>query len=73
MSVRRPIGGEGESTPWSLSAPGPAAGLVVCPMLTAGVGVDATTVQDIYRLAYEWARAASRPSAYEMALKASCN
>ena len=73
MSVRRQIGGEGDSTPWSPSESETAAGLVLCPMLTAGVGVDATTVQDIYRLAYDWARAALRPSAYEMALKASCN
>jgi hypothetical protein len=72
MSVLRQIGGEGESTPWSPSEPG-TAGLIVFPMLTAGVGVDLMTVQEIYRLAYEWARAALRPSAYEMALRVSCN
>jgi hypothetical protein len=42
-------------------------------MLAAHGGANPAAVEEIYRLAYEWARVASRPSAYELALRASCN
>ncbi len=73
MSMRRVMSGEGASTPWPGSESGAAAGLVVCPMLAPGVAMDAMKVQEIYRLAYERAQAALRPSAYEMALSVCWN
>lgn len=72
MSMRSQIGGEVASKAWFPSGPG-TTGLVACPTFAPGVGRDAAAVREIYRLAYEGARAASRPSAYEMALRASCN
>lgn len=73
MSTRRGMGDEGAATPWNHSGPGMAAGMVVCPMFMANGGSGAVAVEEIYRLAYEWARATSRPSLYEIALRASCN
>jgi len=73
MSTRRQIGDEGASTPWKYSGPGMASGMVVCPMFVASAGPGAAGVEEIYRLAYEWARAVSRPSLYEMSLRACCN
>jgi hypothetical protein len=67
MFMGREIGGEGASAPWIRSEVAPATGLVVCPMFSAEAGMDASMVQEIYRMAYERARAASRPSAYEIA------
>jgi hypothetical protein len=65
MSMRAVMAGEGASTPWIRSDRGSAAGLVVFPMLSVGGGMEAGMVQEIYRLAYERAQAAVRPSAYE--------
>jgi hypothetical protein len=73
MSMRREMSGEGASTPRARSGSGSAVGLVVCPMLSPGLAMDAGKVEEIYRLAYEWAQAALRPSAYEMALNVSWN
>jgi hypothetical protein len=39
---------------------------MVFPMLAIGTGMDASCAQEIYRLAYERAQAALRPSAYEI-------
>jgi hypothetical protein len=55
--------------PWSRpdSVSGP--GLIVCPMFSPDTGLDASWAQEIYRLAYERAQAALRPSAYEIVQK----
>jgi hypothetical protein len=50
-----------------------APGLVVCPIPVAAPGVSPAAVQEIYRLAYERALAAARPSRYELALAVSRN
>jgi hypothetical protein len=68
MIRQRPMGGEGASTPWTRPEPGMAVGLVVCPVAASGVGLDIATIQEIYHMAYERARAALRPSLYERAL-----
>jgi len=70
--------GEGES----LVAAAPAgagvntAALVFCPVAWMGAGSMAgagSWAQELYRLAYERAQAALRPSLYERALRASRN
>ena len=73
MSMRGVIAGEGASTPWLRSERASGSGLVVCPMLPLGHSMDATWVQEIYRLAYERAAAAQRPSAYEVAQRVCAN
>jgi hypothetical protein len=67
--MRRQIGGEGASIPWTRPESETTAGLVVCPLTPSDIGWDATMVNEVYRLAYERARAALRPSAYELALR----
>jgi hypothetical protein len=67
MPLRSEIFGEGASTPWFRSESGTESGLVLCPMLPLGARMDASTMHEIYRLAYERARAALRPSIYEIA------
>ncbi len=67
MSKRGVIGGEGASTPWLRTEPTREPAVMVFPMALFAVCTDAPMVQDIYRLAYERARAAMRPSAYEVA------
>jgi hypothetical protein len=53
--------------PWPISATGPA--LAVCPVSTVAMTcLSPASVQEIYRLAYEQALAAVRPSVYEMTL-----
>jgi hypothetical protein len=52
--------------PWVRSDDGSAAGLVVCPMLSVGTGIHASWAHEVYRLAYERAQAALRPSDYEV-------
>jgi hypothetical protein len=59
--------------PWVRSEVEASPGLVVCPMFSADPVLDATAVQEIYRLAYERARAMMRPSIYEIASKAGMN
>ena len=73
MSMRRVIAGEGDSMPWFRGESGPAPGLVVCPMLTPSAGTNATMLQEVYRMAYERAQAALRPTAYELAGRACWN
>jgi hypothetical protein len=73
MSMRPVMGGEGASMPWVRGEVEASPGLVVCPMFSADPALHATAVQEIYRLAYERARAMMRPSIYEIASKASMN
>jgi hypothetical protein len=73
MSMRYAMGGEGASTPWMRSEAGSAPGLVVCPILSNDSGMDAMMALEIYRLAYERAQAALRPSAYELAQRVCWN
>jgi hypothetical protein len=69
MSMRRAIAGEGASTPWFRPASVSEPGLVVYPMFSHVTGMDAGLAEEIYRLAYERAQAALRPSAYEILLR----
>jgi hypothetical protein len=69
MSMRGVMAGEGASMPWVRSERASGSGLVVCPMLPLGHGMEASWVEEIYRLAFERARAALRPSAYERILQ----
>ncbi len=73
MSMHRVIGGEGASVPWLRVESGSAPGLVLCPMLPSNAATAVGTVQEIYRLAYERAQAALRPSAYDIARTACWN
>jgi hypothetical protein len=62
------------ATPWPWSSETSAPALLACPMLgMAGVGVTAAAAQELYRIAYERARAAARPSRYGLAVSASPN
>jgi hypothetical protein len=67
MSMRGKLGGEGASTPWLRAEPTREPALVVFPMAPSAACTDALMVQEIYRLAYERARAAMRPTPYEVA------
>jgi hypothetical protein len=62
------------ATPWPWTATVTVPGLVACPMPVAmGMFAAPAVVQELYRLAYERARAAARPSRYELALHSSPN
>ena len=62
------------ATPWPWTATVTAPGLVACPLPVAmGTCAAPATIQELYRLAYECARAAARPSRYELALLFSPN
>jgi hypothetical protein len=68
--------GDGVMTPvFRTSAPAlSAAGFTVCPLAVCPVGADAGRwAQDVYRLAYEQARAALLPPRHERLLLASPN
>jgi hypothetical protein len=73
MSMRQAMGGEGASMPWIRSGGGLASGMVVCPMLALGGVMGAGFAEEIYRLAYERAQAALRPSVYEIVQRACLN
>lgn len=55
-----------DATPWPWSAETTAPALVACPF----AGVNAAAAAELYRIAYERARAAARPSRYGLALGA---
>src|SRR5205807_7238717 len=65
--------GRTDSTPWPWSRPAVEPGLVVCPIPVVMPGMFPAEARELYRLAYERALAASRPSRYELALGASSN
>jgi hypothetical protein len=73
MFVRRAIAGEGAAMSWIPSDDRSASGLVLCPMLLLGTGIQASVAQEVYRLAYERAQAAMRPSIYEFAQQVCAN
>jgi hypothetical protein len=61
-----------DSTPWPWPAPTPSKpDMVVCPVMMLPGFLPAP--QEIYRLAYERALAASQPSRYELAMAVSPN
>ncbi len=68
MPVPRVVGGEGASTLSFGSTPVVGPSLVMCPMQAFAAGMTVEMAQDLYRLAYEMARAALDPSRYERAL-----
>jgi len=57
--------------PWPTSDVVP--GLVVCPIPVVAPGVFPGAAGEIYRVAYERALAAQRPSLYELSLQVSRN
>jgi hypothetical protein len=59
--------GEGASTPAFHQAATFVPSLVVWPMLTPGGPHALDASKELYRLAYEWAQAALRPSRFELA------
>jgi hypothetical protein len=68
------LSGLDHGTPWPWSTETTAPALVACPFLgMAGRGMTAAGVQELYRIAYERARAAARPTRYSLALSASPN
>ena len=73
MTTRNVMRGEGASISWIRGEASAASGMMVCPMLGADPKTVAATAQELYRLAYEQARAAMRPSIYELAWMASEN
>jgi hypothetical protein len=73
MSMRHAMAGEGASMPWVRPEGAAWSGMVVCPMLAIGSDPGSGWALEIYRLAYERAQAVLRPSAYEIAGRASLN
>jgi hypothetical protein len=50
-----------------------ATGFVMCPLAFQAGFRDNDEIQQIYRLAYEWARAALNPSWYDRLFRVPCN
>lgn len=73
MSMDRMMGGDGAAMSWVQREPEFTPGLVAWPMFSPVACMDVTMAQEIYRLAYEQAQAALRPSIYQMAQKACRN
>jgi hypothetical protein len=73
MSLRAAVGGEGASMPWFRNEVKASPGLILWPMFSTDPALDATVMQEIYRLAYEWAQAMMRPSIYDIAWNPSRN
>ncbi len=68
------MGDDGGSAPGLYSGMTPSVPhLVVWPMLTPVGSLTAEAIEQIYRLAHEWAQAALRPAAYEVAQRVYCN
>jgi hypothetical protein len=59
--------------PWPVVTTGPGPELVACPMPGATAGGLPAAAQAIYRLAYERALAAAKPSRYALAASVSTN
>jgi hypothetical protein len=59
--------------PWLTASSAAAPGLVACPVALVGFYAAPGVVQELYRVAYERARAAARPSRYELAFHSSPN
>ena len=66
-------GGEGASTPVFRPAIHSVPNLVVWPLISPGGASPADAFQDLYRLAYEQAQAALRPSPYQYARRFASN
>ncbi len=63
------LGGEGASTLVFQPAVTSVPGLVVWPVLAPNSTTPLDASHEIYRLAYEWAKAVIRPSRYELACR----
>ncbi len=73
MHPLRVVGGEGASAPVFRSTMVSVPTLVVWPMSGPAANMTVESIQQIYLLAYESAQAALRPSAYDLAQRASSN
>jgi hypothetical protein len=67
MQPDRLVSREGASTPYYRAALTQVPALVVFPVSATGVGISPQDAQQIYRLALERARAACRPSIWNLA------
>jgi hypothetical protein len=67
MSIERFFGGEGPRAPEVAFGFAPTPALMLCPMLPPANAMTQEAAQEIYRLAYERAQAALRPSRHERA------
>jgi len=63
------LGGEGASTNFLLSETPPVPAVVVLPIVMPFAAIACSAQCDIYRLAYELAQAALRPSPFELATR----
>jgi hypothetical protein len=73
MQADRSVSREGASTPYYRTAFTEIPGMMVFPLAVFGVGIRPEDAQQIYQLALERARAACRPSIWELAHRACMN
>jgi hypothetical protein len=73
MQADRNVSREGASTPYYRTDLAEAPALVVFPLAVFGVGIGIEHAQQIYQLALERARAACRPSIWDLAQQACLN
>jgi hypothetical protein len=67
MGTQRFFGGQGTPAPEVASGFVAIPALMLCPIRVPAVAMTQEAAQEIYRLAYEKARAALRPTKYERA------
>jgi len=73
MHPQRVVGGEGASAPVFGSTMVSIPSLMVWPLHGPALNMTYESAQHIYYLAYEWAQAALRPSAYDLAQRVDSN
>jgi hypothetical protein len=69
MYPKPDLGGEGASTLAFLPSAMMVPSFVVWPMVSPPGANTLDTSQEVYRLAYEWAKAVLRPGPYELACR----
>lgn len=73
MQADYSVSREGASTPYYRTALTDFPAMVVCPLAVFGVGIGLAGAEQIYRLALERARAACRPSIWDLAQRPCMN
>ncbi len=73
MQADRSVSREGASTPYYRTASSDVPAMVVCPLGVFGAGIRPEDFQQIYQLALERARAACRPSIWDLARRPNMN
>ena len=73
MHPQRVVGGEGASAPVFSSTVVSIPSLIVWPLHGPAASMSSESIQQIYLLAYEWAQAALRPSAYDLSQRVFTN